>query len=271
MPLRLIPAPALPRVRPGAVVWIFVGIVAAMLAVTLYSVELLASGRTFLAAEARWAKAQRDAVYHLSRYVETLAHDDYLAYETSIGVIEGTRAARMELSKPDPDMDAVRAQLRGAGVNDSEVGDLVFLASQLKGLEPSRYLGALWRQSDVLVDDLRAIALTRRTGGALDNAPDRISRIAASLGSLEDEFARTLSEIQRTAQWIVTNVILVFTCILLISGISISRRFLSQHERLQRTLAENESQLRHLVETAPLPLLIVRAARVPSITPIEVS
>jgi diguanylate cyclase (GGDEF)-like protein/PAS domain S-box-containing protein len=259
MPLRLIPTPTLPRVRPGAVVWIFVAIVATMLAVTLYSVEILASGRTFIAAEARWAKAQRDAVYHLSRYVQTLSHDDYLAYETSIGVIEGTRAAREELSKADPDMDAVRAQLRGAGVNDTEVDDLVFLAGQLRGFEPSRYLNALWRQSDVLVDDLRAIALTRRTGGALDNAPERIGRIAASLGSLEDEFARTLSEMQRIAQWILTNVILVFTCILLIAGISASRRFLRQNEALQRTLAENESQLRHLVETAPLPLLIVRA------------
>jgi len=260
MALRLFTTPTLPRVRPGAVVWIFVAIVAAMLAVSLYSVELLASGRTFIAAEARWAKAQRDAVYHLSRYVQTLAHDDYLAYETAIGVLEGTRAARVELAKEEPDMGAVSAQLRGAGVNEPEVDDLVFLARQVSELEPAGYLSSIWRQSDALIDELQAIAAARRAGGALDSAPERIGRVHQSLASLEDEFARSLGDIHRSAQWIVTTVIFIFTCVLLVAGISASRRFLSQNEALQRTLAENESQLRHLVETAPLPLLIVRAA-----------
>ena len=261
MALRLFTAPpALPRVRPGVVIWIFVGIVAAMLAVTLYSVELLAAGRTFIAAEARWAKAQRDATFHLSRYLRTRDADDYLAYQTAIGVIEATRAARVELVRPQPDMAAVRAQMRGAGVSDADVDDIVFLANQLRGLEPSRYLANLWRQSDLLVDELRAIAAARNEGRPVPGSGERVLRLHQSLASLEDEFARTLTEIQRTAQWIVTNVVFIFTCLLLIAGISISRRFLAQTEQLQRTLAESESQLRHIVETAPLPLMVVRVS-----------
>ena len=91
--LRLFAAPALPRVPPGAIIWIFVGIVAAMLAVTFYGVELLAAGRTFIATEARWAKAERDAAFYLSRYLHSDVPEDYLAYQTAIGVIEGSRAA----------------------------------------------------------------------------------------------------------------------------------------------------------------------------------
>ncbi|MBC8023944.1 MAG: EAL domain-containing protein, partial [Burkholderiales bacterium] len=42
-------------------------------------------------------------------------------------------------------------------------------------------------------------------------------------------------------------------------GIYISQRFVAQNEKLQQTLRESEAQLRHLIESAPLPLLIVRA------------
>jgi diguanylate cyclase (GGDEF)-like protein/PAS domain S-box-containing protein len=260
MTLRLFASPKLPRVRTGAIVWIFVAIVGCLLAATFYSFQILSSGRTFVAVESRWAKAQRDTTFHLGRYVQTLAHEDYLAYQTAVGVLEGTRAARQELSKDEPDMAAVRAQLRGAGVKDSDVDDLVFLTGQLSRLESTRYLGALWHQSDALVDELRAIAAARRAGGPVDGAPERIQRAHLSLGSLEDEFARTLSEMQRTAQSLVTTVVFFFAAVLLLAGIRLSRRFLAQNERLQRTLAENEGQLRHLVETAPLPLLIVRAS-----------
>jgi diguanylate cyclase (GGDEF)-like protein/PAS domain S-box-containing protein len=258
--LRLFAAPVLPRVPPGAIIWIFVGIVAAMLAVSLYTVEMLAAGRTFIAAEGRWAKAERDAALHLARYLQTGASEDYLAYQAAIGVIEGSRAAREELGRPEPDMGAVRAQLRGTGVTDADVDDIVFVAGQLAGFEPSIYLVNLWRQADVLTDEIRLLALSARNDAAPADAPERLQRLQQAVVALEEEFARTLTDIQRTTQWIVTYVILIFTCLLLIAGISTSRRFLAQHERLRRTLSENESQLRHVVETAPLPLLIVRAS-----------
>jgi diguanylate cyclase (GGDEF)-like protein/PAS domain S-box-containing protein len=260
MTLRLFTAPTLPRVRTGAIVWIFVAIVACLLGLTLYSVQVLSSGRAFLAAESHWAKAQRDATFHLGRYVQSLAREDYLAYQTAIGVLEGTRAARVELSKAAPDRGAVHEQLRGAGMTDSDVDDIVFLAGQLRGLEPTRYLEALWRQSDAWVEELRAIASARRAGAPVNGMLGRIQRAHLALAALDDEFARALAQVQRTAQGLVVTVLSIFTCVLLIAGITISRRFLAQSERLQRTLAENQSQLRHLVETAPLPLLIVRVA-----------
>jgi diguanylate cyclase (GGDEF)-like protein/PAS domain S-box-containing protein len=258
--LRLFATPTLPRVPPQAIIWIFVAIVAAMLAAAFYSLQIVAAGRTFIAAEARWAKAQRDAAFHLSRYLQSRSADDYLAFEIALGVIEGTRAARQELGKAKPDMRAVHAQLGGAGISEAEIEDIVFGANQVKGLEPSRYLASLWRQSDLLIDDMRHIALAHRAGAPTSGASERLLRINQALSQNEAEFSRTLSEMQRTAQWIITFLILIFSCVLLIAGIATSRRFLKQHERLRRTLSENESQLRHLVETAPLPLLIVRAS-----------
>jgi diguanylate cyclase (GGDEF)-like protein/PAS domain S-box-containing protein len=254
-------APVLPRARPGAIVWVFVAIVACLLGLTLYSAHLLASGRTFVAAESHWVKAQRDAVFNLTRYAEARDPEDYLAYQAAIGVLEGTRAARAELAKPDPDMNAVRAQLRGAGVTDSDVDDLAALYRPLAGFQPTRYLNDLWQQTDAHVDRLKSIAARLHAGDAdVIDATDRIRHASLSLAALEDDFARALGDMQRTGQAILTTGVSIFTAVLLIGGIMLSRRFLAQNEELQATLAESESQLRQLVESAPLPLAIVRAA-----------
>ena len=51
---------------------------------------------------------------------------------------------------------------------------------------------------------------------------------------------------------------LVFSSAMLLLAIGVSRRFLLQSEGLQRTLRENEAQMRGLIESAPLPLIIAR-------------
>jgi diguanylate cyclase (GGDEF)-like protein/PAS domain S-box-containing protein len=260
MALPLFASPEPSRARPGVIVWLFAAIVACLLALTLYSTHLLASARTFVAVESRWAKAQRDAIYNLARYAETREAEDWLAYQASIGIIEGVRAARSELAKAEPDMTAVRAQLSGAGVSGAEVDDLATLYRQLGDLEPTRYLSAVWRQAYAHVDALKDIA-TRLNAGDYDvDSVDKIHRTSLALGTLEDDFARTVAEMQRTAQSILNFGVFIFTAVLLMAGITVSRRFLAQNARLQATLAENEEQMRDLVDSAPLPIAIVRAA-----------
>ena len=118
--------------------------------------------------------------------------------------------------------------------------------------------------TDPHVDALQRIARELRSSQPTPEAAAAlvrdIHRINTSLKPLADEFAQALGEIQRTAQSLLTSGILIITAVLLIGGITLSRRFLAQNERLQQTLADSELQLRHLVESAPLPLLIARAS-----------
>src|SRR4051794_2364972 len=93
--------------RPVLIVWLFVGIVVLLLGLTIYSVELLGSGRAFVAAEGNWSKNQKDAVHYLSRYAVDRSEDSYQAYERALAVLDADRRAREEVSKPDPDMSIV--------------------------------------------------------------------------------------------------------------------------------------------------------------------
>jgi diguanylate cyclase (GGDEF)-like protein/PAS domain S-box-containing protein len=250
--------------RPVLIVWVFVGIILCLLGITVYSAQLLATGRAFVAAESLWAKAQKDAAYHLTRHALEPNETDRRAYERAMAVIEGDRRARNEAAKPDPDRDAIRAGLTAGGVHESEVDGLIDLYGRFSTFAPMEYVLALWKRSDVLVDQLKALAARLASGPAEPTERHRIANqihaINLSLAQLEVDFAETLAEMQRTAQAFLTGGVLIIAGVLLIGGITIARRFLAQNARLQQTLAESEAQMRHLVESAPLPLLIVRAS-----------
>ncbi|HUP30457.1 MAG TPA: EAL domain-containing protein, partial [Usitatibacter sp.] len=218
----------------------------------------------FVSAESVWAKAQKDAAYHLTRYALERNDADLQAYERAMLVIEGDRRARVESTKPLPDREAIRTGLAAGGVHASEIDGLIALYSRFKGFGPMDYVLTLWRRSDVHVDELRAIGNRLRATPPADldeslRIAQQIHWVNMALAPLESDFADTLVEMQRTAQSLLTTGVLIIAAVLLIGGITIARRFIAQNERLQQTLAESESQMRHLVESAPLPLLIVRA------------
>ena len=251
--------------RPVFIVWLFVSIVVLLLALTVYSVQLLGAGRAFVAAEAEWSKAQKDAVHQLSRYAVDRSEDSYRAFARSMEVLDNDRRAREEMEKRDPDMAVVREALLKGGVHASEIDGLVSLYETLRGFGPMEYTLSLWKRSDLAVDELRRLGERLRASTAAPEPVEalallqQIERVNLTIGPLEDDFATTLGDMQRTAQSWVTSGVLVITGILLIAGITLSRRFLQANHELQTSLSESESQLRHVIESAPLPLLIMRA------------
>src|SRR5512140_3096058 len=153
--------------RPVLIVWLFVGIVVCLLGLTIYSVQLLGSGRAFVAAEGVWPKAQKDAAYYLSRYAVDRSEDSYQAFERAIAVLEGDRRARAEFARTDPDMAVVREGLLKGGVHPTEMDGLISMYTRLRGFGPMDYAVSLWRRSDLYIDELRNIAARLRTAGPL--------------------------------------------------------------------------------------------------------
>ena len=216
------------RVRPVLIVWVFVAIVGCLLVLTLYSSDLLSASRAYVAAESERAKAQKDAVFSLLRYSSDGQEDDYLAFERAMGRIEKARnVSRMPFAE----------------------------------LAPLERIQALSKRSTALIEQLPEIAKGLRSG-AIDptDGGNRIYRLNLRLAPVEDELAAEADSILATGHVVLTGGVLVVTGLLLIAGIALSARFIAQNEKLERSLTESETQLRHLVEAAPLPLLIVRAS-----------
>ncbi len=244
------------------IVWLFVGIVVCLLVAAVYSVELLSAGRAFVGAEGQWSRAQKDAAYYLSRYALTRDEQLYEAFQRSIAVPIGDRKARLELSTDHPDLTAVRAGFIEGRNHPADIDSMITLFQRFRSFAAVQQAMFLWERADAGLDDLIAI------GRELHDSPgavpveqqlERISRINATLGRLEDAIAATLGEAQRAAQSILLAGMLTLAGALLVAGIMVSQRFVVQNEKLQETLRESEAQLRHLIESAPMPLLIVRA------------
>jgi len=256
----------IPRARRLVViVWLFVGIVVCLLTAAVYSVELLAAGRAFVGAEGQWSRAQKDAAFYLTRYALSGLEEDYRAFERAMAVPRGDRRAREELSKPQPDYAAARSAFIEGRNHPADIDAMMTLFRRFSGFGPVKQAVFLWQRADAHIDDLSAIGNELyKSGPAIDAAErarqvGRIARIHATLARLEDAIAATLGEAQRAAQSVLLAGMLMLAGVLLVAGIYVSQRFVAQNERLQQTLRESEAQLRHLIESAPMPLLIVRA------------
>jgi diguanylate cyclase (GGDEF)-like protein/PAS domain S-box-containing protein len=247
------------------IVWLFVGIVVCLLLAAVYSVELLSAGRAFVGAEGQWSRAEKDAAFYLSRYALAGEAGDYESFERALSVPMGDRKARLELLKEEPDFAVVRAGLIEGRNHPDDIDAMITLYRRFRHFEPVRQATFLWERADGHVDDLNLIAgELRRAGKSLDDTARgelvlRIARLNATLGRLEDAISATLGEAQRAAQSILLAGMLSLAAVLLVAGIIVSQRFVAQNEKLQATLRESEAQLRHLIESAPMPLLIVRA------------
>ena len=258
--------PSIPRGRRLVViVWLFVGIVVCLLTAAVYSVELLSAGRAFVGAEGQWSRAQKDAAFYLTRYALNGQEEDYRSFERAMAVPRGDRRAREELSKPEPDFAAARAAFTQGRNHPADVEAMMTLYRRFAGLGPMKQLVFLWQRADAHIDDLAAIGTELYKAGPTIDAGERtrqverIARINETLARLEDAISASLGEAQRASQSVLLAGMLMLAGVLLVAGIYISQRFVAQNERLQQTLRESEAQLRHLIESAPMPLLIVRA------------
>jgi diguanylate cyclase (GGDEF)-like protein/PAS domain S-box-containing protein len=251
--------------RLVVIVWVFVGIVICLLTAAVYSVEMLSAGRAFVGAEGQWSRAQKDAAFYLVRYALNGNEEDYRAYERAMAVPLGDRKAREALLKDEPDLAAARAGFLQGRSHPQDVDAMMTLFRRFSGIGPVKQAVFLWRRADSTIDDLASVGTELyKTGPAI--APEerarqieRIARLDATLGRLDDAISATLGEAQRAAQSVLLAGMLMLAGVLLVAGIYVSQRFVAQNERLQQTLRESEAQLRHLIESAPLPLLIVRA------------
>ena len=264
------PFPAAPIVPRGrrlvAIVWVFTGIVSCLLVAAVLSLGLLSAGRAFVEAQGLWTRAQKEAAFHLTRYALLHEDADYAAYQRAIAVPLGDRRARLELEKTRPDLGVVREGFAQGHIHAGDIDSMITLFRLLDDFEPAQRVAALWREADGHVLELVQV------GDEIHASPDawkeafvarelaRVNRINSVLTPLEDQIALTLNRAQRTGQAILLGGMLILAGLLLAAGIAIAQRFVRQNERLQRTLRQSEAQLRHLIESAPLPLLVMRAA-----------
>ncbi len=247
--------------------WIFVAIVVLLFLFAHYSLGLMSAARAYVGGEGLWSKAQKEAVYALSRYTTDRDPRDYEIFKKALLVSLGDRQARLELEKPNPDLKlAAEGFLQGRNHPDDIAGMLSLFRSFRKVPEIDRAIDH-WAEGDLHID--RLIALGEKVdaavrAGTLDANAARgylaqLHDINQRLSPLEDAFSYSLGDASRKTKTVLSILMLVGVAVLLSAAFVFSRRMVRQSESLQAALRESENQMRGLLQFAPLPIFVVNA------------
>lgn len=223
-----------------------------LLAIIYFSLQVETGVRAFVGGEGLYSKGQKDAVFHLIRYAGTHDEAEFQAYLDAIRVPLGDKIARVELEKPNPDLDVAYAGF-AQGLNHP--ADIPTLITTFRVFRRVSYIDqaiTIWTEGDGLIDELVADA-TRLRDEISSGSPDPavVEGIVADIGSLnqrltvlEERFSAVLGEGARWVRDLLFIVASGATALLLAIAGTVFIWFV-------RRIRRSEGRYRTLLEAAP--------------------
>lgn len=217
-----------------------VGIMALLIAVELFTlwfaVKTLSSVRAYVGGEGLWSKAQKDAGYYLLKYGHTRNEQDYVKFNEFLKVPLGDAKARMELTRPVPDLELARQGFIEGHNHPEDVNGMIWLFRTFNEISYIERAIAIWGEAEPLMNELLPISKRLHDRINSPNVSDReinnilaeIDPINQKLTRLEDEFSFTLGEGSRWLESLILKILFLmaltveFTGLLLTISVSIN-------------------------------------------------
>jgi diguanylate cyclase (GGDEF)-like protein/PAS domain S-box-containing protein len=164
--------------------------------------ETQAGATAYIIGESHWSKAHQRAVMGLYRYAGHARQTDLDDAREALRVPLGDRAGRLALEQDPVDIDAARAGFLQGNNAPGDIGRLIWMYRALGSAPYFRDSVRLWREAEVEVDQLVAVAdalEAQVATGALDEAEvlayqRRLLEIDARLRPKELAFSRSLAD-----------------------------------------------------------------------------
>lgn len=234
------------------IIWPFLAIVLFLVVLAMASVDILSAGRAYVGGESLWSKAQKDAVYSLTRYAQTYAEEDYLNFRRAIQVPLGDRVARLELEKDAPDGEIARQGLLEGRTHPDDIPGVMRLFRSMRDVSYMKKVIELWEQGDrhvleldYLGREIRArIAAGDRSPHNLQPLIARVHALNAEITPLSDAFSYTLGEANRALRVQLLTVIVAAALLLIPVGVALSRQMLKRSEAFENALRLSEERFK---------------------------
>jgi signal transduction histidine kinase len=246
--------------------WLMIGpflvVVALLAALAVASVDILSAVRAYAGGESLWSKGQKDAVYHLGRYIG--GHDpvDYLRFQNALSAPLGDRRARMALESDPPDLSLARQGFLEGGNHPDDVDGMVQLFLRFRHVAFMADAISTWTAADAELAQLELLAgqVHQRIAAGDTGSPelqtllDRLPALNERLTELEEQFSATLGRASRTARWLVLVVTLVLAAGLTVGGLFLTAYMWRQQSKVEHALRESNERWTLAAEAAGMGL-----------------
>jgi signal transduction histidine kinase len=211
-----------------------VGIMAFLVIVELitlwFAIHTLSSVRAFVGAEGLWSKAQKDAVYHLNKYITGRKESDYIAFKNFMSVPLGDHKTRIELLKPNPDLEIARQGFIEGRIHPDDIDGMLQLFQRFSHISYINKAFGIWSRGDTLIANLIPLGEAAHREIRSGNPDERVLQLLAdaidplnqSLTSLEDEFSYTLGEGSRWLENTILKLLFLVALTVEITGLLIT-------------------------------------------------
>lgn len=207
-----------------------VGLMALLITVELFvmyfTIETLSSVRAFVAGEGVWSKSQKNALIEIQNYIRTYDEKHYRAFKDHMQVIESDRQARLEIMKPDMDLELAHENLLKGKNHPQDVQGMVHLLRRFQQTPYIKNALYTWERGDHLVSEISdlcdQIHVLIKTGhgkpdkNKIQTIVEKIFVLNNKLTDVENKFSQDLGEASNTLKNIL--IVAIAFMILLIEG-----------------------------------------------------
>lgn len=212
--------------RLVALIGVMFVMVLLLLGVTYGALSVDSAMRAYVGGESLWSKGQKDAVYYLSRYIETQDPQQWRMFEKSIATPLSDRRARLAMNGGNLDWQAAYSGLEGGGNHPADIPSMIRLYRWFYWEPHVARAISTWKAGDAYIVQLRELGRTARDNiraGRLSPARrqallQRLDSIDTELRPLEDRFSRVLGEAARWLQHLLFWVLLGVAVAILFFG-----------------------------------------------------
>ncbi len=211
--------------------------------------------RAYVRGEGLWAKAQKDAIYHLNRYATSGEQNDYRDFLNVLQVPLGDKQARLALQKEIPDLRLAKEGLLMGQNHPADVEVMIRFFLRFQDISYLRDAIEIWTKADHMIGELQKLATELKIAKAksnhdnVANSLQKLHLLNEQLSQLENEFSLTLEE---GARWIkhtiITSSILLLITVLFIVLI-ISSKIIKSIIKTEHDLLVSKNRFRSLMQS----------------------
>ena len=217
--------------------------------------------RSYVRGEGLWAKAQKDAVFHLERYSYTKDEKDFSYFLKSVEVNLGDHNARLALDKDPPDKAVAKSGFIQGNNDPLDAESMIWFYLNFQSISYMEEAIKIWKEADEKIDELIALSkkikqsvISERVNELQDLRPE-LYRLNSELAFLENRFSLVLGE---GARWVRQTTWIASICVFLlfvVIGVWISRQIILNMAEAEELLMISESRFRSLNESNTLGII----------------